>query len=165
MTASVRITVDRLGNIVKEINDLTRKDVLIGIPEAETNRQDEDGGSAPATNAALGYIHEHGSPANNIPARPFLIPGVKDAQGAIEKRLKQAADAALKGDKAAVDRQMHSAGIEAQNSVKTKINSGDFEPLAPATLAQRKARGRTGTKPLIDTGQLRNSITYVVRGK
>ena len=165
MTASVRITVDRLGQIVKAINDLTRKDVLIGIPEAETNRQDEDGSTESVTNAALGYIHEHGSPANNIPARPFLIPGVKDAHDAIEKRLKKAADAALKGNKAEVDRQLHSAGVEAQDAVKTKINSGDFKPLSEATLAQRRARGRTGTLPLIDTTKLRNSITYVVRGK
>jgi hypothetical protein len=33
------------------------------------------------------------------------------------------------------------------------------------TLERRRAKGRTGTKPLIDTGQLRNAITYVLRKK
>jgi hypothetical protein len=30
-------------------------------------------------------------------------------------------------------------------------------------LRARRARGRTGDVPLVDTGELRNSITYVIR--
>jgi hypothetical protein len=37
--------------------------------------------------------------------------------------------------------------------------------LAERTLAARKARGRTGEKPLIDTGQLRNAVTFVVQAR
>jgi len=47
--------------------------------------------------------------------------------------------------------------------VKAKISSGPFKKLADATLAARRRRGRTGTKPLQDTDQLLNSVTYVMR--
>jgi hypothetical protein len=70
-----------------------------------------------------------------------------------------------------------------QNAVRTKITDGPFAPLADSTLRARARRGRKGAvaelksraqgnapnnanaKPLIDTGQLRKSITYVVRKK
>lgn len=184
MSASVIVKVDKLAAVVKSINALTGKDVLVGIPDTTTERKpDEDADQGPMTNATLGYIHEYGSPANNIPARPFLIPGVKDAREDTEKRLKKAAQMALDGNLGGVDAQLSMAGQEARDSVKAKINSGDFIPLADATLRARARRGRKGAaaelasrragnspgtdlaKPLIDTGQLRNSITYVVRGK
>ena len=56
------------------------------------------------------------------------------------------------------------AGLIAQNSVKATITAGEgFAPLAESTLAARKRRGVSRTKPLIDTGSLLNSITYVIR--
>jgi hypothetical protein len=183
MSASVVVKIDKVGNIVKALTALTNKDVLVGIPDQTTERKPDDDDDGPVNNATLGYIHEHGSPANNIPARPFLIPGVKDAHDEVEHRLKKAANLALDGNLSAVDAQLSMAGQEARDSVKAKINSGDFEPLADATLEARARKGRKGAKaelasrragnapstalakPLIDTGQLRNSITYVVRGK
>ncbi|MDD1617199.1 MAG: hypothetical protein LUQ28_12105, partial [Methylococcaceae bacterium] len=57
------------------------------------------------------------------------------------------------------------AGIVAQNSVKATITKGEgFEPLAESTIKARQRKGFKGTKPLIRTGQLRNSITYIVKG-
>ena len=72
---------------------------------------------------------------------------------------------ALKGDADAGDKALHSAGLIAQNAVRNKITEGPFVPLAPMTLAKRKARGRTGEKPLIDSGAYRNAQTYVIRPK
>lgn len=181
--SSLIVKVDKLGALVKSINALTARDVLIGIPEAKTERKPDEDEQGPMTNAALGYIHEFGSPKANIPARPFLIPGVRDAKEGYEARLKKAAQAAIDNDNTKIDAELNAAGLVAQNAVKAKINSGDFLPLSDATLRARAARGRKGAKtelasraagnapstefakPLIDTGQLRNSITYVVRGK
>lgn len=181
MTSMV-IKVDKLAAVVKSINALTGKDVLIGIPDKTTERNSAEDDHGPVTNATLGYIHEFGSPANNIPPRPFLIPGVRDATDDYDQRLKKAAQLALDGDLSGVDVQLNRAGQKARDSVKAKINSGDFLPLSEATLRARARRGRKGAqaelasraagnapnndnaKPLIDTGQLRNSITYVVRG-
>lgn len=175
----LKITTDRLAEVVASITNLVKKDVLVGIPSDETERNDD----GPINNATLGYIHENGSPANNIPARPFLVPGVADAQVRVEQRLRKAAEAALDNQRKKSDNELEAAGMIARDSVKSKINSGDFAPLADATLRARARRGRKGAaaelanraagaapgtdgaKPLIDSGQLRNSINYVVRNK
>ena len=57
---------------------------------------------------------------------------------------------------------MRAAGMEASASVKNKIDSNVPPELSERTLAARKRRGVTRTDTLVDTGQFRNSITYVV---
>lgn len=156
------IKVDRLKDVLQSINDLVQKQVLVGVPDSTAGNRDDE---APLSNAEIGYIQEMGSPANNIPARPFLVPGVSDSLPKATAQLEKAATAALEGDPAAVERRLSSAGLEAQNSVRAKINSGIKPELSRWTIAERLRRGRTGTVPLIDTGQLRNSITYVIRRK
>lgn len=157
---SVKITKDRVAEVIQAISKLAKKDVLVGIPDSAPGRND-----GPISNAAIGYIQETGSPANNIPARPFLIPGVKDAQKDIAARFGAGAKQALSGNGTAAEASLHAAGLIGQNAARRKINNGPFEPLKESTLAARRRRGRTGTRPLIDTGQLRNSLTYVIRDK
>lgn len=157
MKTGVFVTRDRVKQVLAGISSLGKSDVLVGIPGENATRD------APITNAALGYIHEFGAPEANIPARPHLVPGVQDAKEQVTARFKHAAKSAFMGRPAEVDRALNAAGIIATSSVKRKITSGPFLPLAPSTLAARRRRGRTGAKPLIDTGQYRNSITYVLR--
>lgn len=158
MKTSIRVTRDEVKNVITNIEAMTGKRVLIGIPDANAGRKD-----GPMTNAALGYIHENGSPARNIPARPFLIPGVEEAAPKAIEAMKKFAAQGLT-DPAAVDKGLNAAGLIAQASVKNRIRNGvGFAPLSEKTLAQRKAQGKSGTKPLIRTGQLLNSITYVVK--
>lgn len=154
------ITKDHLEDVLKSINSLVKEQTLVGIPADHAARHEE---GEPINNAAIGYIEEFGSPANNIPARPSLIPGVEAAKPEIIKQLRKGVDGALEGRLDAGEKALHRAGIVAVNSVRAKINEGIPPPLAPATIAARKRRGRTGTKPLIDTGQFRNAITYVLR--
>lgn len=134
-------------------------DVLVGVPADKTTRKDV------MTNASLAYIHDQGSPAANIPARPFMRPGIMEVKDFIAKELEKGARGAMHGDAGAVDIALNRAGLKAQASIRGKINEGIAPELAESTLAARRARGRTGTKPLVDTGQLRNSINYVVRKK
>lgn len=157
---TVQIIKDNLKSLLKNIESMSKKSVLIGIPSDKTIRPE-----VPQTNAELGYLHEHGSPARNIPARPFLIPGVKAANENTTKILKEYAGKALQ-DYKAIDNGLNAAGLFAQNSVKKYIIAQtNFTPLSAATIAQRKAKGFKGTKALIRTGQLLNSITYVVKEK
>lgn len=155
----IEILVDKVNAVIEGIQKLALNRVLVGIPSDRTNRADGE-----ITNAALGYIHENGAPEVGIPARPFLVPGVKDAQGTTIIGMRAATDAAFEGRPAEVTRQFNKVGLQAVNAVKARINAGPPPPLKPGTIAARKRRGRTGTKPLIDTGQLRNAITYVIRG-
>ena len=147
---------DGLPDLLRRMAAMAQRDVLVGIPAGE---QRDDG----PTNAEIGYQNEFGSPANNIPARPHLIPGVAAVQDKAVARLTQAASAAATGRMSDAERHLHAAGLIAQNSVRRTLTTAAYRPLSERTLAERRARGRTGTKPLIDTGQYRNSITYVVR--
>lgn len=182
MSSRVKVTRDDVQKVVKSIAALTGKQILVGIPEEKTERG-EGVEQEPINNATLGYIHEHGSPAKNIPARPFLVPGVEDATEDVEPRLRRAATFAMKGNQERATAEMEAAGMLAQSAVRNKITDGDFAPLSEATLRARARKGRKGAiaelesraagndpnpenaRPLIDSGQMRNAITYVVRKK
>lgn len=157
---SVTVIKDDSARILQAIQAMAGKEVLVGIPADKTARKKE-----PITNAALGFIHENGSAAQNIPPRPFLVPGVKAASKQCAEVLKRYAQKAITGD-GTIDQGLNAAGLIAQASVKKRIQSGEgFAPLKASTLAARARKGAKGTKPLIRTGQLLNSITYVVRDK
>lgn len=156
----IKVTKDNVDNVLEAIKAMANKRVLVGIPSDKAPRRGD-----PINNATLGYIHENGSPARNIPARPFLKPGVASAKDKLVQTLKGYAKQAL-ADKSAIEKGLNAAGLVAQSAVKNRIRSGEgFAPLKPGTLAARKRKGAKGTKPLIRTGQLLNSITYVVRDK
>lgn len=166
----IEVKKDIAKAIAEAMRDLTKSEVLIGIPDTNAPRSnDEDearkASGEPINNAEIGYVHEFGVPEKNIPARPFLIPGIDAAKKRVASILANGAKKALGGDKDAVDQALTKAGIVGEISVKNRIDEGPFVPLSPRTLAERRRRGRTGTKPLIDTGQLLKSVTSVVRPK
>jgi hypothetical protein len=183
------ITKDSVNAVVQGITKLVGKQVLVGFPESSTH--DSRGNEEP-TNATLAYIHEHGSPAANIPARPFLVPGVENAEDESVALLKKAVDFTLDGKPALAEEQLNKAGLVAVDSAKDVISTASFVPLKPATVRARKysrqtksrrkseieylrlvrggmapadAQSAVGIQPLVNTGQLRNAITYVIRRK
>jgi phage gpG-like protein len=157
---NVTILKDNTAAVLRTVQEMAGKRVLIGIPAEKAARK----GDA-ITNASLGYIHENGSPARNIPARPFLKPGVEQAASKCAEVLGKFAKTAF-NNPSDIDKGLNAAGLIAQASVKKRIVSGEgFAPLKAGTIAARKRVGAKGTKPLIRTGQLLNSITYVVREK
>lgn len=159
---NLKMTSDHLGSAMGRLRKLAAGRVLVGVPAEEAFREPDPDEKSQPNNAMLGYIHENGSPAQNIPARPFLIPGVRDARERIASSLESSARKTLAGADGSAEQDLHKVGLIAQAAVRAKITDGPFVPLHPQTLAKRKKKGRTGTKPLIDTGQLRNSINYVV---
>jgi phage gpG-like protein len=163
---NVKMTYDAVPRIQAAMRALGRSRVLVGIPAENGGRTPEPGSGEIINNAALGYIHENGSPAANIPARPFLVPGIVEAQEQIADTLESSVRkmVSAEGSRESMAKALHSVGLVAVSAVRRKLTDGPFAPLAPRTLAKRKARGVKRTKPLIDTGQMRNSITYVVEG-
>lgn len=184
----VSIIRDNVPQIVASITALVGKQVLVGVPDRTANRDEEHDG--PVTNAMLAYIHEHGSPDANIPARPFLVPGVQSAEPDALRYLRLAAEATMRGDTRRADAYLNDAGIVGMNGARRMISYGDFVPLSPATVRNRhrsrgtqsrrasedrylelyaggmspaEAQAATGIRPLNNTGQLRNAITYVLR--
>lgn len=190
MNSRVTIIKDDVSKVFAAIRELVGTQALIGVPEDTTQRDPGDGEDAGITNAALGYIHEFGSPEHNIPARPFLIPGVEKARADVLVPLRAVADAAMKGDKSRVEVLLEAAGAIGRDAAKLEINTGNFAPLQPETIRRRNASRDTsamrkaekeylkliaggaspaeaqeaaGIRALINTGQLRNALTYVVR--
>jgi len=155
---------DKMADLSKGLKSLTGLDVLVGVPAEEATR-DNEYGDPQITNAALAYIHDRGAPEANIPARPFMTPGIVAVKDKINSRFEAAARAALRGDTGSVQNNLTAAGLTAQSSIRAVINAGPPPPLSPRTIANRKARGRISEKPLVDTGQLRNSINFIVRKK
>lgn len=162
---TLTITKDRVGAVLKAVKSLTRTQVLVGVPASTSGRTPEEGEPEGITNAAIGYMAEFGSPARNIPERPHLVEGVRSVQDRVTVHFKKSAQAAIDGNAAGVAAGKEAAGLIATAAVQRKITEGPFTPLAASTITKRQAKGRTGTKPLIDTGQYRRAITYVVRNK
>jgi len=183
MKSGLTVRVDNVKSILDALKAIGNRDLLVGIPQAADMREPEEGEKMTIGNAAIGYINEKGSPAQNIPARPHLQPGVVSVQAQTVEQLKAAAIAALDGNSGAADRALNSAGVIASQGVKRYMTITGFTPLAESTLAARARRGRKGAakelasraagnapdnanaRPLIDEGQYRRAITYVVRNK
>jgi hypothetical protein len=160
---SLKVTAD----FTKDFNDIVKKfkndAVLVGIPEVKSNRKIEEG-EEPINNAALLAINQFGSPMNNIPPRPVMTIGIKNAQAEIAEQFKQAAKNALSKGLEALSIYYNRAGIIASNAIKKAINSQEgIAPPSASTLAARESKGFKGTKSLIVTGQMRGAITYVLR--
>lgn len=179
---------DDLENLRKTIEAIAAFEVLVGFPENTTARPDE----TVLTNAELAYIHDNGAPEANIPARPFMLPGIQACEdkiisamrGMMKQGLVQRVPMqAVKG--------LMTVGLIASQSIKMKIREGVPPPLSEATLRRRATRGGKGTgmgsrkgavlelelraagfaastdfaKPLYDTGQLLKAVTFVIRAR
>lgn len=191
VSAKVKVTAQeklKLMDLAKDLMALSKTQVLVGVPAATSDRTDD----AP-NNAFLAYVHDNGSPVAGIPARPFMKPGIQKAQNRINKFLMAAAKASLEKDDAGVEQALMSAGLVAQGSIRNVINEGEgFAPLKRSTLLGRTRKrayawwkvegGRDMTPeqrksmrheqreslmgsmhPLVDTGSLRGSISFVIR--
>ena len=177
----VRQTIDKVAGLVNRVTDLTDSDVIVGVPAESSPRSD-----GKITNSQLAYIHEHGSPARNIPARPFMYPGAMRVRDQAVRMMRQGALDAVLGRGGSADQTLQQVGILVRNSVVAEITDPEppFTPLKPATIRARLRRTAAGRRqlrrlksdkavtdwaedgnihPLIDTGQLRASITWVVR--
>ena len=174
------MVINRLPALLRSVEAFSKEDVYVGVPSDNTERKE----TSHISNAVIAYINDNGSPAQNIPARPFMRPGIESAKEDIKSAFKRGAEANLKGNEAAIDIAMHQAGLIAQRNIRAVINAGIAPALAESTLKARARRGSKGAKtelksrsetgissatgsakPLIETGQLRNSINYVIRSK
>ena len=171
-------TASRIDEVKKAVNRIKGAAVFVGIATGSKGDARSDGGPS---NHELGFIHEFGSPAANIPERPFLRPGVRKAAPNYIPKLKAAMKAGLRGDGAAMERLLEQAGSIASSAVKVERATGKFgemkHAIKPSTLRNRNRSRLTKSKrenemngvnvrPLINTGSLRNSIDwYVVKGK
>lgn len=131
---------DVLRQKLKEL--MTDKFVTLGIHEDRNARQ-----KGKINNATLGAIQHFGN--DRIPARPWLDVGV--AQG--NKEYVEIIKANIENPEQALEQ----IGVIAVGKVQQYIVDLRTPPNTPATI---KAKG--SSNPLIDTGALRQSVTYKI---
>ena len=134
----------RLGGADKVVN--------VGVPEG---KKEEDGTPV----AMVAAVHEYGSPSQGIPERPFLRVAVQKNRIKYVRLNRINLVKMLRGQ-ATVEQALGQLGEMAKGDVQTEIRSGDFAPLKPATI-KRKGSSR----PLIDTGQMVQSIQWELGDK
>lgn len=184
MEPPLKMVANNLPALKTALAKMARQDVQVGVPSSKSHRDDGSG----MTNATLAYVHDKGSPAQNIPARPFMQPGINKAKPVIEKAFFNAGKDGLEGKD--IEPHLQRAGLAAQRSIQGIISEGIAPPLKPGTILNRwrsrRAKGQrkgekqykelvsggmgaaeaqavAGIKPLYNTGELLRSITYVIR--
>lgn len=114
-------------------------------------------GPADGENAEIGLIHEYGAPEAGIPARPFIAQTFRNRRAELVQIQVKIAQGLLAG-KLDENRAMALLGAWAVGAIKATITrDGQFVPLKPATIKRKGS-----DKPLIHTGQLVGSITFMV---
>lgn len=125
--------------------------------KAETDKAVEEGTPYPL--ALQAYIREHGSPAYRVPPRPFLEPGIEKHLDLVENGMKAALLDVLDGGDGKAQRERLGATMAAKVQAYFQEDNG-WPPNAPSTIKKKGS-----AQPLVDTGALRQSITYIIRAK
>lgn len=157
--AKVQETDRHFKEVDASMRELHSLEVLVGIPDDNAARSTEKG---PVSNAELLFIHTNGSPVRHIPPRPVLEPAIGHHKDEISELLKAAADTALDGNISSVEPVLKKAGMAAQNFARGWFtdSANGWRENRPGTI---QAKG--SDRPLIDTGEMRKSITYRVKRK
>ena len=139
-----------LKRLIGLLKGMYESQVFIGVTK-DTNAR-PDGGS----NAVISITHEFGSARKGIPERSHLRATIIENGSKYSKMVAEDIPKAIKNGMSSYDA-YSVLGTQAMNDVKVRIVSGSYTPLNPKTI---KAKG--SSKPLIDDGHYRNSITYRV---
>lgn len=182
--SGVFVKQDNLSELRKAIKRLVRDEVLCGIPAETTVRPDALSGGQ-INNATIAYIQDNGAPEAKIPARPFYRPAVQNQKKAVVDLLTKMANYGLDNPAQVnkIDEGFDRIGMAIVGEMRNIIAAGIPPPLAPRTLRARAAKGRKGAQleldrreaglpagtdlatPLLDTGEMNKSLTWVIRKK
>ena len=143
-----------LKGFLERFKEIGKPKVYIGVPASKNGMH--EGGINMATLLA---IHVLGAPSRGIPQRdPLRPPLIANAQRysdllalGLKNALADGTDPKIVYEK---------IGIVATNDVYDYFVTGNFKPLNQKTIDRKGS-----SKPLIDTEELRGSITYEVRQK
>lgn len=144
-----------IGEIFRKLRNTGYIQVGITGKKGKTKRGE-------VTVAYYGSIHEFGDPAQKIPMRSFLRHPIKTY---FPRYLRKNMVGIIKNIEDGKQEQvLHKLGTQARNIVlqafKTRGVYGEWKPNSPATIAKKGS-----SAPLIDIGNLRQSIDYQIKLK
>ncbi len=163
--SSLKDNLKSLQKYAKTIDDVKNKAVFVGLPKEKATKKYQDGMSV----IRIGAIHEYGM--GNNPQRSFLrVPfaeNKKEIDEFIQKRFK------MSGKEISPIQALEQIGVFAEGISKKSFVKNNWVANAPITISGGwmrspsgkpfKVKGKGSSKPLIDTGNLRDSITSIVR--
>ena len=117
--------------------------------------------------AYVAAIQEFGNPAGNLPARPFFRNAIAKNKQAFADNSRRGVLAAIEG-RIAPEAMLEQLGMMGSSAVQESITDGSYEPLKQSTLDTKQSKKRTdgvSDKPLIDTAQMLQSVSYAVESK
>lgn len=133
--------------MLKEIAD---KEVRIGFQHGKATEEDGTDVCDVAAWNELGTV--------NMPSRPFLRKSVDENEGKINSFLQSKMKDLVRGVSA--EQVLKEIGIFQKDLIQEKITEGSFAPNAESTVRQKGS-----SKPLIDSGRMRQSVNYVIQKK
>ena len=132
------------------LRELATLEVKIGFQNGEAKEDDGTDVCDVAAWNELGTEH--------MPSRPFLRKSIDENEEKIVNFMKSQKGNMLNG--ASAEQVLKEIGIFQKDLVQEKITNGSFEPNAEST-----KRKKGSSKPLIDTGRMRQSVNYVIKQK
>ena len=131
--------------------------------------------SASARSRFLLGIHTHGSPVMRLPPRPVVQPALaqESLRAEMAEKMLESCEAAMEGDLKGAEKGLEDAGQRGADGIREYIDAGIPPPNSPVTLSggwiyNRVAKkgvlvkGKSGSTPLVDTGQLRAEFDWEV---
>lgn len=151
MASRIRDTLTPEGEqFYQMLAELADKEVRIGFQHGEAS---EDDGTDICDIAAWNELG-----TEHIPSRPFLRMSVDENEGKINQFLQEEARSLAHGKTA--EELLNEIGNFQKSLVQEKITEGSFAPNAESTI-----RRKGSSRPLIDTGRMRQSVNYVIKRK
>jgi len=151
---NVRIDDKIWRKLKRKLKNVDAVSVQVGILASDGGS--EQSGDSGLTLVDLATIHEYGSPARNIPERSFIRRTFSMKEKELVEVTTKIAKKIIEADMP-VEKGLNILGLWGSTEVKKMVKSGPHipPPLKPATVA---AKG--STRPLVDTGQMINAVTW-----
>lgn len=155
----------KLNAILKDFKDLKGSYVKIGYIEGDKSHKSKKDRSKKHSNknttyinmAQLASVHEYGSPKKGIPERSFIRSWVDNNQPEIMRRIERMVKGIIDG-KVTPEIALKTIGVFASGGIKKQLKSISTPPLSEKTIKEKGS-----SQPLIDTGQMRSSIRFIVK--
>lgn len=152
MAGHDRITADG-ERFFRELQNLSAKQVRVGLKRGKKGKR-HNGTSSQTDLVDIALYNELGT--STIPSRPFLAQTVQMHEEEIKEMAATEISQTLIGKKDS-QQAFNAIGEDVRQKVQNRINEGQFVPNAPSTI-----RHKGHDHPLIDTGTMRDSISYTI---
>lgn len=149
---SVKVIDKGWNRIKKELEDIDNAYVKVGVLSDAGSYAETEGKSVNLADVAT--FNEFGT--SSIPARPFMAQTFENNRNMVSATIAVMKDQIFAGE-SSVSRALNKLGTWYKGLTQKIFREGDFQENAPATI-----RLKGSSKPLIDTGRLRQSIDYEV---